>query len=180
MHAISTPGLRAVHLVQRAQLWSSIYQWKDARTRKTVVWREKTRLASPEVGLRWLQRFDDAIQAEPPFLLLTRSRRQKEALLAGCKWCEKGSFNFPCKNVFQEWHLQEPCTFYVKTRLFLCGETWVQSNLHVRPSSVSDQDHNCSKHQKFHSNSPIVRTSRKRLRPLFGQKVLWFFSLFLL
>ena len=29
-------------------------------------------------------------------------------------------------------------TFYVKTRLFLCGEIWVQSNLHVRPSFASD------------------------------------------
>ena len=28
-------------------------------------------------------------------------------------------------------------TFYVKTRLFLCGEIWVQSNLHVRPSTTT-------------------------------------------
>ena len=70
-------------------------------------------------------------------------------------------------------------TFYVKTRLFLCGEIWVQSNLHVRSSFASDHDHlsNCSKHQKFPSNNPIVKTSRKRLRPLFFFK---FFSLFLL
>ena len=67
-------------------------------------------------------------------------------------------------------------TFYVKTRLFLCGEIWVQSNLHVRPSFASDHDHlsNCSKHQKFPSNNPIVKTSRKRLRPLFS-----FFKFFL-
>lgn len=49
-------------------------------------------------------------------------------------------------------------TFYVKIRLFLCGEIWVQSNLLVRPSFASDHDHlsNCSKHQKFPSNNPIV------------------------
>ena len=113
---------------------------------KTVVWREKTRLASPEVGLRRFQRFDDAIQGEPRFLLLTRSRRQTgEALLAGCKWCEEWSFNFPCTNVFRN------DTFYVKTRLFLCGEIWVQSNLHVQPSFASDFDHlsKCSKHKSF-------------------------------
>ena len=135
---------------------------------KTVVWREKTRLASPGVGLRRLQRFDDAIQAEPPFLLLTRSRT-----------CSRGVSDV--KNevlIFLARMFFRNDTFYVKTRLFLCGEIWVQSNLHVRPSFVSDQDHNCSKHQKFRSNSPIVRTSRKRPRPLFGPKVLWFFRCF--
>ena len=50
--------------------------WSDARRQDWLV---------EKFGLRRLQRFDDAIQGEPPFLLLTRSRRQKEALLAGCK-----------------------------------------------------------------------------------------------
>lgn len=138
---------------------------------KIVVWREKTRLASPEVGLRRFQRFDDAIQGEPRFLLLTRSRRQTgEALLAGCKWCEEWSFNFPCTNVFQEWHLlrensfifvwgnlstiEPPCTTIFRKRL----RPFIQ----------------VFKAQKFPSNNPIVKTSRKRLRPLFS-----FFNFFL-
>ena len=41
---VSNPGLIAVCLVQWAQLWPSVYQWLDARTRKTgLTWGDKGR-----------------------------------------------------------------------------------------------------------------------------------------
>ena len=59
------PGLIALNLVQRAQLWSSVCQWKDACT-----WRPSLRLTSPEVRAAATSKLD-VIQAEPPFHLLT-------------------------------------------------------------------------------------------------------------
>ena len=73
---ILNPGLMAVRLVQRAQLWPSVYHQTDARSRKNQFDERKQDWLVQKFGLRLLQRFD-VIQAEPPFLLLVEEDKRK-------------------------------------------------------------------------------------------------------
>ena len=43
---------------------------------KIPIWQERTRLTSPDIWVRWVQRVD-MIQAEPPFLLLDQKDKRR-------------------------------------------------------------------------------------------------------
>ena len=100
-------SLIALCLVQQARLWPSINGCSHS---KKTVWRERTRLTSPEVwasttSKAW--RDSDRASFSPP-----HSRRQKETLLAG--WninCSGGSRGGPL--IFRpDWGLKGQKTFF--------------------------------------------------------------------
>ena len=74
----SEPRPNSWCLFQRAHLWTSVYQWTDAHTRKTsnCLMREKQEWLVKKFMLQLLQRFD-AIQAEPSFSLFDREEDKR-------------------------------------------------------------------------------------------------------
>lgn len=74
----SEPRPNSWCLFQRAQLWTSVYQWTDAHTRKTsnCLMREKQEWLVKKFMLQLLQRFD-AIQAEPSFPLFDQEEDKR-------------------------------------------------------------------------------------------------------
>ena len=89
---VSNRGLKAVRLLQRARLWRSVYQKTGARIRKKKVLQEKTRLTSPEVWALVTSKVWRDLGR--PSLSPSRSRRQKEALFAGCPYLPRSFYNF--------------------------------------------------------------------------------------
>ena len=83
---------------------------------------------------------------------------------------KNGSFNFPCTNVFQEWHLLRENSFIFVWGNLSTIEPPCTTIFRKRPRPFIQ----LFKAPKFPSNNPIVKTSRKRLRPLFS-----FFKFFL-
>ena len=78
--------------VQWAQLKPSVLSLNGCLHWKNQFDKRKQDGLVQKFGLRWLQRVD-MIQAEPLFLLLSKKKQQKEALLAGCiPTCK--NFNF--------------------------------------------------------------------------------------
>ena len=72
------PGRKALRLVKRVQLWTSIYQFinKKMLALKKPVWRYKKDFPVQKFGLRRLQVID-AIQTKPPFLPLTQGIKRR-------------------------------------------------------------------------------------------------------